>query len=216
MGGIVCDSNLEDKIQQAKEVLAEKTTIFGNSVAIVFTGSKETTVILDLMKESHNGKILSPVVHIDSGLETIELYDYRKAIQKSWDFKVKIFKRHDSLSPDDIAVDTTNCCRKIKAEGLNEAVKQYAWKAVMLDIRDSGYEEISKFGIPILNPVAHFNELDFWRYIKQRGLPYCSLYSKGFRLIACEPCLRPWLRKIEPSEENKEEVISRLKSLGYF
>ncbi len=216
MEKIFYDTNLEEKVQKAKEILREKTKILGNSMAVVFTGSKETTVILDLIRGMNNRKILFPVVHIDPGLETVELYDYREEIQKEWHFEIKIVKRQVLLSPDDIATDTKNCCKKLKNEGLHEAVVQYGWKAVILDPRDSGYEEISEVDIHIVNPVSHFDELDFWRYIKQRELPFCSLYRKGFRLIACEPCLRPWLRKIESTEENKEEIINRLKSLGYF
>lgn len=206
----------EDKIGKAKEILYEKTNIFGNSMAILFTGSKETTVILDLIRDMNNGKVPFPIVHIDTGLETAELYDYREEIQKAWNIGIKIINRQGLLSLDDIASDAKNCCKKLKEEGLLEALRQYGWKALIFDPRDSGYEGIVDAGIPVVNPVAHFDELDFWRYIKQKNLPYCSLYRKGFRLIACEPCLRPWLRKTEPSEENKEEIISRLKTLGYF
>lgn len=208
----------EDKIGKAREILREKVGIFADLMAILFTGSKETTVILDLIRSMNNGKVPFPIVHIDTGLETAELYDYREEIQKAWDLGIKIISRQGLLSPDDIASDTKNCycCKKLKEEGLQEALRQYGWKALIFDPRDSGFEGIVDTGIPVVNPVAHFDELDFWRYIRQRNLPYCSLYRKGFRLIACEPCLRPWLRKTEPSEENKEEIISRLKNLGYF
>ena len=207
---------LEDKIQKSKEILSKDLEPFKNSLAIVFTGSKETTVILDLIRDINKETIPYTVVHIDTGIETEELYDYREIIQRIWNFKIMVINRKGILSPDNIGLDPKNCCKRLKQEGLFEAIKQNNWKVLILDPRDSGYKEIDKTGITIINPVTHFDELDFWKYIKQKNLPYCSLYRKGFRLVACEPCLRPWLRKIEPAGENKEEIISRLKSLGYF
>jgi phosphoadenosine phosphosulfate reductase len=210
------DPNLGSKLHKAENILVEKTKIFANLIAIPFTGSKETMVILDLIRNMNKGKVPFPIIHIDTGLETEELYDYRKNIQREWNLDIKIVSRQGFLSSDDIAQDAKNCCKKLKEDGLLKAAGQYGWKALIFEPRDNGYEEIVEAGISVVNPVAHFHELDFWRYIKQRNLPYCSLYRKGFRLVACEPCLRPWLRKIKPAPKNKEEIISRLKNLGYF
>ncbi|MEW6584968.1 MAG: phosphoadenosine phosphosulfate reductase family protein [Nitrospirota bacterium] len=209
------DGGLENKIVEAKNILRKQNDKPANSAAILFTGSKETTVILDLVRDMYDGRVPYPVVHIDTGLETEELYEYRDKIQKEWNFSIEVVKRHGTLSPDDITGHEEECCKKFKVESLRESIGEHGWKALIFDPRDSGFEGISGF-ISVVNPVAHFEELDFWKYIRQKSLPFCSLYRKGFRFISCEPCLRPWLRRNEPSEENKEEIINRLKTLGYF
>ncbi len=209
------EDTIDRKVGKAKEILGENAKVFNKSMAILFTGSKETTIVLDLVRDMNNGKIPFPIVHIDTGLETEELYDYRTTIQREWDIEIEIVSRQGFLSPDK-TFDTEECCKKLKKEGLREALRQHGWKALIFDPPNSGFEGIVESGISVINPVAHFDELDCWRYIKQRALPYCSLYRKGFKLVACEPCLRPWLRKIELDNENKEEIINRLKSLGYL
>jgi len=209
------EDTIDRKVGKAKEILGENAKVFNKSIAILFTGSKETTIVLDLVRDMNNGKIPFPIVHIDTGLETEELYDYRTTIQREWDIEIEIVSRQGFLSPDK-TFDTEECCKKLTEEGLREALRQHGWKALIFDPKNSGFEGIVESGISVINPVAHFDELDCWRYIKQRDLPYCSLYRKGFKLVACEPCLRPWLRKIELDNENKEEIINRLKSLGYL
>jgi phosphoadenosine phosphosulfate reductase len=206
---------IDKKINKAREILKEAEA-FNTSTGVLFTGSKETTVILDLIRGMNSSRVPFPVVHIDTGLETAELYEYRERIQKEWNLDMSIITRQGLLSVGDIAKDKKKCCKKLKEEGLQEALKQYGWKALIFDSREVGYEGITVSGVSIINPVAHFDELDFWRYITQKHLPYCSLYNKGFKLIACEPCLRPWLKKGGPPEEHREEIEKRLRSLGYI
>jgi phosphoadenosine phosphosulfate reductase len=40
----------------------------------------------------------------------------------------------------------------------------------------------------ILNPVIDWTTLEVWDFIKERGLPYCSLYDEGFKRLGCVGC----------------------------
>ncbi len=41
-----------------------------------------------------------------------------------------------------------------------------------------------------ISPLIDWSEADVWRYIKDNGIPYNSLYDQGFRSIGCAPCTR--------------------------
>jgi len=42
-----------------------------------------------------------------------------------------------------------------------------------------------------VNPLASWPSGQVWKYILDRGIPYNSLYDKGYKSIGCEPCTRP-------------------------
>jgi phosphoadenosine phosphosulfate reductase len=42
-----------------------------------------------------------------------------------------------------------------------------------------------------LNPLAAWSSAEVWRYIRDEGVPYNALHTKGFVSIGCEPCTRP-------------------------
>jgi len=39
-----------------------------------------------------------------------------------------------------------------------------------------------------LNPIINWTDEEVWAYIRDRGLPYCSLYDEGFTRIGCIMC----------------------------
>ena len=40
----------------------------------------------------------------------------------------------------------------------------------------------------ICNPIVDWSEETVWRFISEQGLPYCSLYDKGFDRLGCIGC----------------------------
>ena len=42
-----------------------------------------------------------------------------------------------------------------------------------------------------LNPLAEWTEEEVWDYVRERDVPYHSLYDKGYKSIGCAPCTRP-------------------------
>ena len=41
-----------------------------------------------------------------------------------------------------------------------------------------------------LNPLAEWTEDEVWDYVRERDVPYHSLYDKGYKSIGCAPCTR--------------------------
>ena len=70
-----------------------------------------------------------------------------------------------------------------------------------------------------IHPILHFREIDIWSYIRKYNVPYCELYHKGYRSLGCMPCTK--LSSAEGPEragcdQAKEEIMQRLRDLGYF
>ena len=51
--------------------------------------------------------------------------------------------------------------------------------------RSHGRSEQSSW---IVNPVLHWLDEDIWQFIRERALPYCSLYDEGFKRLGCIGC----------------------------
>ena len=39
-----------------------------------------------------------------------------------------------------------------------------------------------------LHPIIDWSEADVWQFIRENGLPYCSLYDEGFKRLGCVMC----------------------------
>ena len=50
-----------------------------------------------------------------------------------------------------------------------------------------------------LNPLAEWTEDEVWDYVRERDVPYHSLYDQGYTSIGCAPCTR----KIAPGEASR-------------
>ena len=50
-----------------------------------------------------------------------------------------------------------------------------------------------------LNPLAEWAEDEVWDYVRERDVPYHSLYDQGYTSIGCAPCTRAIApRRAEP------------------
>lgn len=89
-----------------------------------------------------------------------------------------------------------------------------------------------------VHPILHWDEIDIWKYIKEKGIPVNPLYfaenGKRYRSLGCMPCTKPFksnvknvddmieeLKKTEESERmgrhtEKEQILRRLRALGYM
>ena len=53
-----------------------------------------------------------------------------------------------------------------------------------------------------LNPLAEWTEEEVWDYVREREVPYHSLYDKGYKSIGCAPCTRA-IGSDEPSRAGR-------------
>jgi len=75
----------------------------------------------------------------------------------------------------------------------------------------------------LLSPIIAWTEADVWEYIKDRKLPHCELYDKGFTRIGCLCCpMSSYNQKIKEIkrfphiEKRWKETIQKLIDKGYI
>ncbi len=219
---------LEEKERYSKKIIQEAYEKFGNEIAIAFSGGKDSTTLLHLVKTSFDGKIPWKVFTLDTSAEFREIKEFTHRIAIEWNFELIILRNEDALKRIEIAKDKTQCCYLLKAVPINKAIVDYGLKALMTAVRWDEQEArvneefFSQRENPShirVHPILHFREIDIWAYIKKYNIPYCELYRKGYRSIDCEPCTRPYGGEGGERggrDQDKEEVMRRLRAMGYF
>ncbi len=83
------------------------------------------------------------------------------------------------------------CCQVFKESGgsnrrvltgirASESTKRAGRKVVEQCYRDSSRTYV--------NPILDWSDNDVWNFIKEKKIPYCSLYDEGFKRIGCVMC----------------------------
>ena len=79
-----------------------------------------------------------------------------------------------------------------------------------------------------VHAILHFRERDIWDAIHQHGVPFCSLYYQGYRSLGAKGSttknsdIPAWEQDLENTTEragrgqDKEQIMSQLRSLGYM
>jgi phosphoadenosine phosphosulfate reductase len=125
----------------------------------------------------------------------------------------------------------------MKTVAMKVFLEKYKVKALSTAIRwDEQESRIKeKFFSPRTNPdhirvqpMLHFKERDIWDTIHSHKIPYCRLYSQGYRSLGAKDStvknsdIPAWEQDLENTHErigrdkNKEEVMEQLRTLGYM
>lgn len=79
-----------------------------------------------------------------------------------------------------------------------------------------------------VHPILHFRERDIWNLIFKEKIPYCSLYTEGYRSLGAKGStvknsdIPAWEQDLENTPEragrgqDKEKVMAKLRDLGYM
>jgi 3'-phosphoadenosine 5'-phosphosulfate sulfotransferase (PAPS reductase)/FAD synthetase len=174
---------LENLISKSNVIIENTIAKYRKTVAI-FYGDKESTLLADILS---NRDI--PFIFLDKGLHHDTLYKYID--EAGPELQIKII--HIKIGQD-YEIYLNNFC---KAKGI-EAVffQRRYWGKTKLHLY---YKEVF--------PLSCFKDIDIWRYIRERRLPYCKLYDAGFKEI---------VNPITDKEKDTGEILRRLKALGYL
>lgn len=219
--------DLEQREIKSRMILREAIERFGSErIAVAWSGGKDSTTILHLIKQEF-GKVVIPVVNIDTSVKFREIYKFRDRVAKEWRLNLIILRNENALKTLRIAEDEEKCCYLLKTLPLQNGIENYGWQALITAVRWDEQEARAKeqyFSIrenpPHLrvHPILHFTEVDIWTYIRKYNMPYCELYDKGYRSLGCEPCT--YLGKATSERggrsKDKEKIMKRLRALGYF
>lgn len=250
-------------------VVLEETLERAAKPALLWTGGKDSTLVLSLALEtaSKNGGTSPQLVFIDHGQHFDETWALMDSLVEKEGLKPIVARNDDLL---EASRDTSDGVRleMLDAENqeealrigfaerevpldLNTAVGNHLLKTVALNqaIRERGFDyvitgirwdenparSIEVFFSPRENPphtrvhpILPWTEREVWTYTIEKGIPIHPLYSQGFRSFDGTKDSKPmsslpaWEQDLETTEEragraqDKEEIMERLRSLGYF
>ena len=222
-------SSLELKVIDAiNSFKVLEKTFASDKQAIAFTGGKDSTVVLELVKMTF-GNIPWDVFYIDSKMDHKETTDFITETRKRLDFKlIKIAhsptmkKIARSKSRDDRAM----LARILKIETIKMLIKM-GYEVLITVIRKDEHESRSdestfshrKDHLRV-HPVLNFTEKDIWDFIRKNKVVYNPLYDRGYRSLGEEEFTEkvddPKAPERAGRDQEKEKLMKRLRVLGYF
>jgi len=236
-------SSLENKIEavlQGFEALCSQKTAPSLSlkarepVAVAWTGGKDSTVTLHLWKrflEEHGlvARFGLVALNIDTGLKFPEVLAFRDSVAAAWGVTVHIARPTVLLQGYPVAQDVAQCCGDLKIAPLRLRMEECGFEALLTGLRRDEHPGRAKRQwlepreSPAhlqCNPLLEWTEMDIWSYIMDQGLPYCELYTQGYRSLGCMPCTAApeaaGAGERGGRSQAKEAQLERLRSLGYF
>ncbi len=227
-GGKAEKEFLDSKAGFSMEIIKEAFNRFGKDAGVGFTGGKDSTVLLYLVKKAFGGKIPFRVINIDTSADFKEIREFIDKIKILWDFDLIVRQNTEKLRIIKIAENKEECCLNLKTEPLKKLIAELKLNALLTGVRrdeDAARANETYFsarndpGHFRVHPLLHFSEKDVWDLIKSENIPYCGLYNEGYRSLDCKPCTE----KTEKGEgersgrsKEKEALMERLRDLGYF
>ena len=161
---------------------------------VAYSGGKDSTVILDLIRRSgvpydahYNLTTVDPP-------ELVQFVKQQPGVtinhpkESMWSLII-----NNGMPPSRIA---RYCCRVLKERGGNGrvVVTGVRWAESSRRAKRQMFEACFHDGKKhYLHPIIDWSHEDVWAYIRERELPYCSLYDEGFRRLGCILC--PMQRK---------------------
>ncbi len=226
---------LEDKVQQAFDRLDQIKAVATHPAAVAWTGGKDSTVALDIWKRylqerKPDQRILA--INLDTGHKFPEICRFRDMLAQDWDLDLHILRPGPDAEEVPLAADPLVCCNVRKILPLKKGLRELQIKLLLSGLRRDEHpdraqrawcEERNDPQHSFMHPVLEFTEMDIWAYITSRNLPYCELYTQGYRSLGCAPCtaapgadLQPAASERSGRAQNKEGALSQLRSMGYF
>lgn len=221
---------LKWKIRSAERVLRPALDKYAPKIAVAWTGGKDSTIVLHMVRELQGGRIDIPVMFIDTGLHFNETISFVERMGKEWKLPlIRVGDKHTlkEYRKTKSKLKKRELARMMKVRAIKRAVKANKWKALIVGIRWDEHEARSSEAYfsarknhMRIHPILHFTEQDVWEYIRAYKLPYNPLYDAGYRSIGerefTKPVLNPKAKERSGRETEKEKIMAKLRSLGYF
>lgn len=189
------------RVRQAQEILRSAQKLFGEKLAVAFSGGKDSLAALHLTL-----KTLGPntkVIYNNTTVEFPETAEFLQRLFKEWNLNLIVAKPEKSFFS---AVKERGwashedrwCCRAYKD---GPAKKVMVENGILAEITGTTRTEsiyrrsLSPFKLPKkeplilrINPLYDWNQWEVWKYIEEEKLPYNELYDRGYQRIGCWCC----------------------------
>mmetsp|Transcript_13234 Transcript_13234/g.23776 ORF Transcript_13234/g.23776 Transcript_13234/m.23776 type:complete len:412 (-) Transcript_13234:228-1463(-) len=201
------------------EILDKALEVFGNDLAIAFSGAEDVSVI---EYASRTGKPFR-VFALDTGRLHPETYRYYAEVEKHYGIKIE-YTFPDSGEVEALVNEKglfsfyedghQECCRIRKVRPLRKKLGTLrAWvtgqrkdqspgtrNEVPTSQLDPAFQGMNNGPLIKFNPLANTTSFDVWAMLRIVEVPYNKLHEQGFISIGCEPCTKPVL----PNQHERE------------
>ncbi len=217
--------SLREKIQKSNKILQQAFLDHSpRGIVVAWTGGKDSTVLLHMIRELHGGVVPIRVYFNDSGLEFPEVLEFIDRYEREW--CLDLIRHKHSTKDQKLLRETVDplIAREAKVHSIERAITEFDIDAFIVGIRADEHEARSeekaiakKHNHMRYHPIIHFTEEDVWKYIRDFSVPYVSLYDKGYRSLGEKPFTKPSQGSERSGrDQDKERVMKRLRSLGYW
>jgi len=240
---------LKLKIKMSEKRIREWYKHFDGNVYVAFSGGKDSTVLLDVVRSVYPDV---PAVYVNTGLEYPEVNEFIKTVdnvttlrpemnfkqvlekygypvlskmvslsinryQRTKDPLVKEYRLYGTkggqyvgkigvippkwhkLAKSEFKI-SPKCCAVMKKKPMYKYVKETGRQpfiGMLAHESERRKEYYMKFGCNAFegikdiqsNPLAFWLDKDIWQYIKEKKIPYCSIYDKGYSRTGCMFCM---------------------------
>ncbi|PYU22387.1 MAG: phosphoadenylyl-sulfate reductase [Acidobacteria bacterium] len=191
----------------AQQTLRWGISTFGQSVALACSFGAEDVVLIDMASRLSKLRVFT----LDTDFLFPETYALMDEIEARYGLEVE--RTRAELTPEAQAAQygpalwasrPDACCQLRKVEPLKKKLSGLAaWVTGVR--RDQAptrantckLEWDAKFGLAKLNPLADWNWLEVWEYIRANNVPYNPLHDRDYPSIGCTYCTRP----VKPGED---------------
>lgn len=105
-------------------------------LAMLWSIGKDSTTMVWLAKKAFYGRIPFPLIHIDTSFKFGEMIEFRDRYAREWGVKLIVGQNKAALdSGMNCRMGRFECCHALKTQGLQEVIKKYNFKGLILGIR---------------------------------------------------------------------------------
>ncbi len=183
-------------VEFVMKILGNSTT--ESKMCLLFLGDMESTFLLDLLERRQPVILLLETKYFHK-----EVYDYMSFIKDKSYLEIQNIKCELSCE----GLDSGKFLLKCIDEVVIPYMKKSRYDTLITTIKCKETKRKYK-DITIISPLLDIPEPELWRYIEGKELPYCKIYDLGYTSI--------FNFEDKKSSNNDEEVLNRLKSLGYI
>jgi phosphoadenosine phosphosulfate reductase len=222
--------SLDQKIAKAKQVILKAAKKWpAKSIAVAWTGGKDSTVLLHLVRETFENKVPFKVFFNDSTLEFPEIYQFVKQLSNNWQLDL-IWQKH---LPEDLEAyhNQLSYTRRVLIEHpTGEISCKKNLRGLTTLVKPPRLDTINNDRTPEVNLKAIKEQaMEILRLAKINAINYAiSKYTfKAFisgirhdKSLGEAPFTKPVDDKNAPEragrETTKEKTMERLRQLGYW
>lgn len=205
------NAELQEKIDRAIEVLRENEPKDDKGYALAFSGGKDSCVIKQLAMEAG---VKFNAFYSMTTIDPPELVRFIKKHHKDVEWLRP--KRPMLIEMSDVKLYPPNqfcrwCCQIYKEQSKNEYLTKVIGVRASESIRRAKrwaevVQDRNSKKRKFICPIVYWTDDDVWEFIKERNLPYCSLYDEGFKRLGCIGC--------PLSGSTHKRILSKILSVG--